>query len=475
MTPTGVPVEELARSTEDEVRERLAAGKLVEGLAHMSPEYLKGIRRILTVSADTELISAPAYLRAAHHAPALNNFGSAVSIIQDELAHAHIGYRLLGDLGVDMNELIYEREPKAFKYPYAFDVPLDSWYELVLANALYDQAGFVLLSDIYESSTFGPWKRALAKVDKEETFHLRHGRTWVKKLAAEADHKRRLQASLDWMFILTLEWFGLPDERKRHGIQLEYGFKGMTNDELRQAWMGAVVPFTDEVGLEVPAHWDSDAQRWAIDCPFPARFDEERKTWLLDEGAISWDEVMERWKARGPMKRWPHDRRGAPVERAARGRGPRDPDLGRRHGADRLARLPRLRARRGHRAHVHRDGVPGDGLHPGRHPRAPAARARGRRGPHRGRLGPRLDAQPHPRGVARDDAAAGDRGMTEPRDQVWEVFARQAYDEPLHHVGAVTESDEDLALVSARSIYDEQPWIQMIIVPRSAIREAITA
>ena len=134
-------VEELAPRTEDEVRAHLAAGKLVEGLQHMSPEYLKGIRRILTVSADTELVSAPAYLRAAAHAPALNNFGSAVSIIQDELAHAHIGYRLLGDLGVDMPALIYEREASAFKYPYAFDVPLDSWYELVLANALYDQAG----------------------------------------------------------------------------------------------------------------------------------------------------------------------------------------------------------------------------------------------------------------------------------------------------------------------------------------------
>jgi hypothetical protein len=29
--------------------------------------------------------------------------------------------------------------------------------------------------------------------------------------------------------------------------------------------------------------------------------------------------------------------------------------------------------------------------------------------------------------------------------------------------------------VSARAVYDEQPWIQMIIVPRSAIREAIAA
>ena len=60
-------------------------------------------------------------------------------------------------------------------------------------------------------------------------------------------------------------------------------------------------------------------------------------------------------------------------------------------------------------------------------------------------------------------------------DATWEVFARKAYEDPLHHVGAVTESDEDLALVAARSIYDEQPWIQMIIVPRTSIREAISA
>jgi ring-1,2-phenylacetyl-CoA epoxidase subunit PaaA len=301
MTASEMTIEELAPRTEDEVREHLAAGKLVEGLQHMSPEYLRGIRRILTVSGDTELVSAPAYLRAARHAPALNNFGSAMSIVQDELAHAHIAYRLLGDLGVDMNQLVYEREPAAFKYPYAFDLPLDSWYEMVLANALYDQAGFVLLSDVHTSSTFGPWKRALAKVDKEETFHLRHGRTWVKKLAADPDDKARLQASVDWMFILTLEWFGLPDERKRHSVQLEYGFKGMTNDELRQEWMRHVVPFMDEVGLQVPAHWDEEQQRYVIDCPFPARFDAEKKQWLLEDGPISWDEVMQRWKARGPM------------------------------------------------------------------------------------------------------------------------------------------------------------------------------
>ena len=293
--------EQLAPWTEEQVQAHLSAGKLVEGLQHMSPRYLEGMRRILTVSADTEFVSAPAYLRAAQHAPALNNFGSAMSIIQDELAHAHIGYRLLGDLGVDMDELVYERPAASFKYPYAFDVPLNSWVELVCANALYDQAGFVLLSDVYQSSTFGPWKRALAKVDKEETFHLRHGRTWLRKLCKDPDGKAEVQAAVDWMFILTLEWFGLPDSLKQHSEQLDYGFKGRSNDELRQWWMGEVVPFMDELGIRVPAHHAIERDVYVIDCPFPARFDAEKREWLLDEGAITWDEVLKRWRARGPM------------------------------------------------------------------------------------------------------------------------------------------------------------------------------
>ncbi|HTP19193.1 MAG TPA: Phenylacetic acid catabolic protein [Solirubrobacteraceae bacterium] len=296
-----VSVEHLAPWTEEQVQAHLAAGKLVEGIQHMSPKYLEGMRRILTVSADTEFVSAPAYLRAAQHAPALNNFGSAMSIIQDELAHAHIGYRLLGDLGVDMDELIYERPAGSFKYPYAFDVPLNSWVELVCANALYDQAGFVLLSDVYQSSTFGPWKRALAKVDKEETFHLRHGRTWIRKLVKDPAGRAEVQAAVDWMFILTLEWFGLPDSLKQHSEQLDYGFKGKSNDQLRQWWMSEVVPFMDEVGVRVPAHFDASADQYVIDCPFPAAFDEETRTWLLEHGAITWDEVMARWRARGPM------------------------------------------------------------------------------------------------------------------------------------------------------------------------------
>ena len=48
----------------------------------------------------------------------------------------------------------------------------------------------------------------------------------------------------------------------------------------------------------------------------------------------------------------------------------------------------------------------------------------------------------------------------------WLVFARRRYEEPLYQVGTVTAEDPEMAVIFAQSIYDEHPWIEMIVVPR---------
>jgi 1,2-phenylacetyl-CoA epoxidase PaaB subunit len=53
--------------------------------------------------------------------------------------------------------------------------------------------------------------------------------------------------------------------------------------------------------------------------------------------------------------------------------------------------------------------------------------------------------------------------------QVWQVYARRKYDEPLHEIGNVMADDVELAKVYARSIYDEFSWIEMVLVPRNTI------
>jgi ring-1,2-phenylacetyl-CoA epoxidase subunit PaaA len=65
--------------------------------------------------------------------------------------------------------------------------------------------------------------------------------------------------------------------------------------------MRTAVPFLTSLDLKVPIHYDKKTETYVIDFPFPARFVADEKRWLFEEGQISWDEVMVRWKGRGPM------------------------------------------------------------------------------------------------------------------------------------------------------------------------------
>ena len=191
--------------TEDELKQKVHEGYIVESPEEMTEGYRKALAVQLTVQADTELMSAPAYWMAARYAPSTNTQVTAHAIIQDELAHANIAYRLLEDIGESKEHLIYGRQPHEFKHPYGFDQPLDNWAELVVANGFFDRAGICLLSDVYQNTSYGPLKRALVKVDMEETFHLRHGEVWMRRLTkAGGEAKELVQRAVDWMLTQSI-------------------------------------------------------------------------------------------------------------------------------------------------------------------------------------------------------------------------------------------------------------------------------
>jgi ring-1,2-phenylacetyl-CoA epoxidase subunit PaaA len=290
----------MAVLTDEALISKIKKGYLVERPEEMTENYKKALIQIMLVSADTELMSAPAYYMAACKAPSINTRLSAFAIIQDEMGHAHIAFRLLEDLGLDKAHLVYGRKPHEFKNPYGFDQSLDSWVELIVANAFFDRAGIILLGDIFKHTSYGPWRRALAKVDKEELFHLRHGEVWMERLCkAEGKAKQEIQRAVDWMFPMGAEWFGLPDTMKRHSAQLEFQLKGYTNDQLRQQWLSAVVPLCERCGLSVPARKDEKAGHFVLDYPIPIDCNAEEKRWLFDK-PITWEQAFDRWRRRGP-------------------------------------------------------------------------------------------------------------------------------------------------------------------------------
>ena len=49
------------------------------------------------------------------------------------------------------------------------------------------------------------------------------------------------------------------------------------------------------------------------------------------------------------------------------------------------------------------------------------------------------------------------------------VFARKVRVEPLRQVGSVVAPDDELAKAYARATYDEERWVEMMIVPNDAV------
>lgn len=290
--------------TEEELLGRLADGRLVESVEHMSEGYLSELKRILLISADTELLGAVMYYPnlIARRVPD-KTVGAFLAVIQDELGHAYVDYRMLEELGEDADHLVYGRAPHEFRHPYAMDMPYDTFAEVALVGAFMDRAGYVLLSDVFEHTSYLPWRRALVKVNKEESFHINFGVRNLRLLASDPQTRVETQRAIDWMFPLTVEWFGLPDDLKTHDKQLRYRLKGCTNDQLRQTWLAQVVPLVEELGFEVPARLDPGTNRYELDFPFPCAFDEHEKRWDFDN-PVTWNDVTTRWKRRGPANAW---------------------------------------------------------------------------------------------------------------------------------------------------------------------------
>ncbi|WP_163528652.1 Phenylacetic acid catabolic protein [Halobacillus ihumii] len=280
--------------------EKVQKGFMVERLEDMDEDYKKALMQTLTIVGDTELLSVPPLMTVYNEAPDLNYKITALAVMQDELGHAHIAYRLLEALGEDVDELLYERPSNRWKNPYAFDFPLNNWIELGVFNGLFDRAGYTLLGDAFEHTSYGPWKRALVKVDKEELFHLRNGEIIMKKGMKNPETAKQVQEAVDWMFIMGLEFFGVSDSHKSRSAQIDYRIKGSKNDELRQKWMSTAVPFCESIGVDVPAHYDEEQEKYVVDVPFPCKFDLENRKWLHDE-PDTWSGMIERFKKRGPQ------------------------------------------------------------------------------------------------------------------------------------------------------------------------------
>ena len=280
---------------------RLGAGAVIEDESEMTDRYRAVLVQTMMIAADLEVATLPADLGPMLAAPSIGDRIAVAAALQDEMGHAQVMFRMLEDFGYDTYELLFERDPAAFKSFYLLEWHYEDPIDMAMAQVVGDRAGYTTTLDLERHCSFGPYGRSLRKVNFEEQFHVKRGEHCIRYyMTLGPDVRARVQESLDFWFPHGAEWFGATDDVKSRMDQLHYRIRGHTNDQLRQQWLAGVVPFCEEVGLTVPAHFDAERQTYVLDYELPILFDETTGKW--DFRTVTWEEKFAQWKRGGPAK-----------------------------------------------------------------------------------------------------------------------------------------------------------------------------
>ena len=124
-------------------------------------------------------------------APILEEDVAMSSIAQDELGHARALYELLAGFladGRDADALAYDREPEAYRHARLLDHGRGDWATTIARRFLYDTADTARLESIGEG--WPPLAELVAKIRREERYHVMHAQVWVDRLARAGGEAR---------------------------------------------------------------------------------------------------------------------------------------------------------------------------------------------------------------------------------------------------------------------------------------------
>jgi 1,2-phenylacetyl-CoA epoxidase catalytic subunit len=131
--------------------------------------------------------------------------------------------------------------------------PIDfatSWYELAMAQFLYDRGGFWQLRE-YEECSFEPYRKTIEKIIKEEKGHQALGERIVVELTASGEHEADKQRVFEKWLRQGLLSFGRPDtEGARYAISV--GLKKRDAGVVMQDFLDDIKPAVKACGLTIP-------------------------------------------------------------------------------------------------------------------------------------------------------------------------------------------------------------------------------
>jgi ring-1,2-phenylacetyl-CoA epoxidase subunit PaaC len=149
----------------------------------LDAELRAAIAELLLTLADDEFVIGFRDSEWTGIAPMLEEDVAFSSLAQDEIGHARLLYEMRAALtGEDADRVAFHRQPSEYRHARLLDAPRQSWGFTIVRRWLYDTADSVRLAALARSS-FAPLADVVAKIRREERYHLMHLDAWLERLA----------------------------------------------------------------------------------------------------------------------------------------------------------------------------------------------------------------------------------------------------------------------------------------------------
>jgi ring-1,2-phenylacetyl-CoA epoxidase subunit PaaC len=227
----------------------MTAGAVTESFR---PATRHALELLLFSMADDEFVIGFSDSEWTGIAPMLEEDVAISSLAQDELGHAQALYRLVAELvddGRDADAFAYDRPVEGSYHARLLDHPRGDWAHTIARRYLYETADDVRLEAV-AGGTWAPLSELVAKIRREERYHLMHVGAWLERLAQRPGEPRdRLVAALEAIgpdAATVLAPLPREEELVRDGIL------GAPFATLERRWRDRLQPVFDRLELPMP-------------------------------------------------------------------------------------------------------------------------------------------------------------------------------------------------------------------------------
>lgn len=275
------------QTTEQETFDALiAADQRIEPRDWMPDAYRRTLIRQISQHGHSEIIGMQPEGNWITRAPSLKRKAILMAKVQDEAGHGLYLYSAAQTLGITRDEMTQQLIDGKAKYSSIFNYPTPTWADMGAIGWLVDGAAICNQVPLCRAS-YGPYGRAMVRICKEESFHQRQGFEILLALMQGTPAQREMaQDAVNRWYWPSLMMFGPPDDQSPNSAQsTAWKIKRFSNDELRQRFVGMLVPQAEALGITLP----DPNLRW------------NDETGQYEMSEIDWTEFHEVLAGRGPM------------------------------------------------------------------------------------------------------------------------------------------------------------------------------